>query len=101
MEPGWYMPFQMHSDIQAISLRSKAVAAMREPHLGQCHITGRKQARQSLFLDDLMPVWARFSFMFSNLIRTRCRLPFFEFPLDIDILPLSLDLHDCRFVALK
>ena len=64
---------------------------MQEPHLGPCYITGRTSARQSLFLADLMPVWARFSFVFSNLIRTRCRSPFFEFPFDIDILALSLD----------
>lgn len=72
---------------------------MREPRLGPCHITGRTSARQSLFLDDLMPVWARFSFVFSNSTRARCLWPFFEFPFDIDILALSLDLHDCGFAA--
>ena len=64
---------------------------MRGPRLGPCHITSRTSARQSLLLDDLMPVWARFRFVLSNLIRTRCRSPFFEFPFDIDILALSLD----------
>jgi hypothetical protein len=66
---------------------------MREPRLGPCHITSRTSARQSLFLDDLTPFWARFSFAFSNSIRARCLWPFFEFPFDIDILALPLDLH--------
>ena len=66
---------------------------MREPRLGPCHITSRTSARQSLFLDDLTPFWAGFSFAFSNSIRARCLWPFFEFQFDIDILALSLDLH--------
>ena len=64
---------------------------MQEPHLGPCYVTGRTSARQSNFLDDLMPVWARFNFVFSNFIRTRWRSPFFEFPFDIEILALLLD----------
>ncbi len=54
---------------------------------------GAIPCRGDQFLDDLMPVWAGFSFAFSNSIRARCRSPFFEFPFDIDILALSLDLH--------